>query len=93
MNRALPQRDRRDRISDPRWASRSGRVVSGAGRLVGGVKATASAIRKGHRCATVGARAFEARVCQSVLGAGLEAARPARACRAGQEGGDFDATC
>jgi hypothetical protein len=79
VNRAVPPRDRRDRGSNPRRASGSGRIVPGTRRLVGGIEAAASPIRNGQCCATVGLRAFGARVCQSVLGGTPEAARPATA--------------
>jgi len=68
VNRSLPRGDRGHRSPDPCWAPRFTRALPRAVRLVGGVKATASAIRNGHCCATVGPRVFGSRIGQSVLG-------------------------
>src|ERR1700694_3082233 len=79
----MPQRDRRDRGSNPRRESRSPGALMGALRLVGGIEAAASPTRNGHRCATVGPRAFVARVGQSTLGRAPEVGRPATAAPGG----------
>jgi hypothetical protein len=89
VNRALPQRDRRDRGSNPRWAPGSPGSLPGPIRLVGRVAATASPTRNRHCCATVGPRAFGGRACQSMFRgcAASGKARHVSAGRARKEGG------
>jgi hypothetical protein len=97
VNRPLPPRDRGDRNSAAKRASRSARVVPGVGGLVCRVAAVASRPRFGHCCATGGPRSFVwRRLSLTANGAaswasqvGLEArSRKARRgrSRAGQEG-------
>jgi hypothetical protein len=93
VNRPLPRGDRGHRSGDPGGQSRRSRSLPRTFRLVGRVAAVASKQRNSPRCATVGPRALGSRVGQPVLGSAPEVERPARACRAGQEGGAFDATC
>jgi hypothetical protein len=87
VNRKVPQRDRRDRGSDPRWEYGLARSRPGVGGLVGGIETTASPIGNGPRCATVGPRALGARAGHPVLGVRQKQKGPPGACQAGQEGG------
>ena len=65
MNRQLPRGDRSHRRPAMGWLSRFARAVPSAGRLVSG---TATALRVGHGCATVGAGVVAWPVGEAFLG-------------------------
>jgi hypothetical protein len=58
VNRPLPPRDRGDRNTAAKRASRSARLVSGIGGLARRVAALANRPRFGHCCATGSPRSF-----------------------------------